>query len=98
MATVIKSPDAERDATEIWVYVAERNYAAADRLMDTFDEKLRMLAEFPGLGPERDDLYPGLRMYPVGNYVLLYRPIPGGVELVRVAHGARDLLRLFKRR
>jgi toxin ParE1/3/4 len=98
MATVIKSPDAERDVLEIWVYVAERNFDAADDLVATFNEKLSLLAEFPGLGAEREDLHPGLRMFPVGNYLLLYRIIPGGIELVRVAHGARDLIRLFRRR
>ncbi len=96
MAKVVKSPDAERDLLEIWVYIAERNFDAADELLETFDEKLRTLAEFPGMGPERNDLAPQLRMFPVGNYVLLYRPVATGIELVRVAHGARNLPRLSK--
>ena len=29
------------------------------------------------------------------SYVIVYRPIMGGVELVRVVHGARDLERLL---
>jgi toxin ParE1/3/4 len=29
-------------------------------------------------------------MFPVGNYVILYRPIEAGVEIVRVLHGARQ--------
>jgi toxin ParE1/3/4 len=38
---------------------------------------------------------PGLRSFPVGNYVVFYRIVPEGIELVRVLHGARDLRRLF---
>jgi plasmid stabilization system protein ParE len=29
------------------------------------------------------------------SYVIVYRPIMGGVELVRVVHGARDLDRVL---
>jgi toxin ParE1/3/4 len=27
----------------------------------------------------------------VGRYVIFYLPIPGGVQIVRVLHGARDI-------
>lgn len=36
----------------------------------------------------------GLRRVPItgfGNYLIFYRPIEGGIEVVRVIHGARDL-------
>ena len=49
------------------------------------------LSENPRLGPARPDLAADLRYFPVGRYVLLYREIPGGVEIVRCVHGARDL-------
>jgi toxin ParE1/3/4 len=55
-----------------------------------------MLAEHPGAGPARDELMRGLRSFPVGNYLLLYRPAIDGIELVRVSHGARNLRRLFR--
>jgi len=98
MATVLKSADAERDLLEIWVYIAERNYDAADRLLEQLDEKFRLLSENPGFGTMRDDLAPSVRGFPVGNYVLFYRPITGGIEVVRVIHGARDIPRQFRRR
>lgn len=41
------------------------------------------------------DIAKALRYHPVGNYLLLYRVIPNGIELVRVVHGARDLQQLF---
>jgi toxin ParE1/3/4 len=39
--------------------------------------------------------YKELRYHPVGNYLLLYRVIADGIELVRVVHGARDLNNLI---
>jgi len=56
-----------------------------------------MLAENPLAGRVREELAPDVRSFPVGNYLLFYRPTQNGVELIRVLHGARDLRRLFKR-
>jgi toxin ParE1/3/4 len=47
------------------------------------------------MGPARPDIARELRYHPVGNHLLLYRVIQGGIEIVRVVHGARDLLNLF---
>ncbi|EQD35138.1 plasmid stabilization system protein, RelE/ParE family, partial [mine drainage metagenome] len=56
----------------------------------------RLLAENPCLGPARPDIAPELRYHPVGNYLLLYRILKNGIELVRVVHGARHWLSLFQ--
>jgi len=29
------------------------------------------------------------------NYLIFYRPVEGGIEILRVVHGARDLENLF---
>lgn len=34
---------------------------------------------------------PGLRYFPVGNYLILYEAMPDGITVVRVVHGARHL-------
>jgi toxin ParE1/3/4 len=44
----------------------------------------------PGMGVARFDVRPNLRMFPVGNYLILYQEIEEGVEIVRVLHGARQ--------
>ena len=54
-----------------------------------------MLAEMPESGRQREKLAPELRSFAVGNYVIFYRPIENGVEIVRVLHGARDLPPVF---
>lgn len=94
MARIIYSPDAERDLIDISSFIAMDNPAAADRLIDSFVDKLRVLADSPLIGPICIES-PTLRRFPVGNYVFFYRPMSDGIELVRVLHGARDLRALF---
>ena len=91
MSTVHRSPLAEEDYREIWVYIAKDNPGAADALLRRIDAKLELYASQPRMGTTRDTLAPGLRSFPVGNYLIFYRPIPEGIEVIRVLHGARDL-------
>lgn len=95
MPVVRRTAQAEEDLIEIWIYIAQDNPAAADRLLDNFDSKFSLLAEQPALGPAREDIAPGLRYLPVGNYLILYRIIDGGIEVVRVVQGARNWKSLF---
>jgi toxin ParE1/3/4 len=83
------------DLVEILLYIRRDNPRAARRLLETIDNKLQLLAEFPGLGRPREELTKSLRSFPIGNYVLFYRPIKDGIQLIRVLHGGRDLPRQF---
>jgi toxin ParE1/3/4 len=96
MPRVVRSRQALHDLLEIWSGIARHNPAAADDLTDSFNASLATLARVPGMGRARDELRPGLRSFPVRKYLLIYKKIPGGVELVRVIHGARDLRRVFR--
>lgn len=91
MAKVTRTARAEADLIEIWLYIAADNPAAADALLDRIDLACTRLAENPGLGPARPDLAPDCRYSLVGRYLILYRAIAGGIEVVRVVHGARHL-------
>lgn len=82
---------AEEDLIEIWTYIARDSPRAADRLLDRLERKSMMLAQAPRLGMARDDIAEGVRHFPVGNYVILYRLLGDGVEIVRYAHGRRRL-------
>jgi len=97
MPRVLKTPEAELDLLEIAAYIDADNPVAAERLLDTFQEKFRLLSEFPGLGPRRDELVPSLRSFPVRSYIIFYLPLADGIEVVRVLHGARDMRRIFRR-
>ena len=91
MAVFRKTAQAEEDLIDIWLYIANDNLAAADNLLDTFEEKGRLLAENPKLGQARPDIAENFHHLPVGRYLILYREIPGGIELVRVVQGMRLL-------
>lgn len=95
MTQVIQSPEAEADLIEIWEYVAQYNEEAADKLIDTINQKAILLANSPYMGQVRSELQPSIRSFPVAKYVLFYRPIKNGIELVRIIHGARDIENLF---
>src|SRR4051794_8888702 len=91
MSQVRISAQAEADLKDIWVYIARSNAGAADKLIAGVIEKYQSLASFPLMGRSREELAQGLRSYPVGKYLIFYRPIDAGIEVVRVLHGARDL-------
>ena len=91
MARAARSYQAELDALEIWVHVARRDPAAADRLVDRFTAVITRLAGQPLMGRSAEHLLPGLRSFPSGEYLIFYRPDDEGVCVVRIFHGARQL-------
>lgn len=95
MRRVLRSRLAGDDLLEVWLHLAKRDELAADRLIDRIESVCLKLATSPGLGRSRDELARGLRSFPVGRYVIFYRPCRGGIEVARVLHGARDLDLLF---
>jgi toxin ParE1/3/4 len=80
---------AETDLIDIWMYVAEQNVDAADRLIDAIGEVCNLLAREPLLGEVFDRTRPSLRRFSHDNYVIYYlTTMP--ITVVRVLHGARD--------
>lgn len=75
----------------MWQYVAHDSPAAADRQLDSIDERCRLYAEQPLLGEERPEFEASLRSFSVGNYVVIYRPSTDGIDVLSVIHGARDI-------
>jgi len=88
---ILKRPEAENDIEEIWLYIAQDNPENADRFLDEIEETSRKLLQFTNMGRNRDELYPGLKSFPVGKYIIFYLPISGGLEIVRILHGMRDI-------
>jgi toxin ParE1/3/4 len=84
-------PQAEADLEAIGDYIAQDNPARAVTFVQEFHETFTQLAEMPLSGSARPYLGPGIRVRPVGRYVVYYRPVSDGVEIVRVLHSARDV-------
>jgi toxin ParE1/3/4 len=91
MQQIVRSPAAQADAIEIWAYIAEDNAPAADRLLARFDEAVRKIVLQPFIGKSVHEIAPGIRFIPVGSYLIFYRVVDRGVEIVRILHGARDI-------
>ncbi len=88
------APEAEAELDEIWYGLAKESGRPeiADRLIDTITERFFLLAEYPHLGrPRHRDLRPGLRSFPVGRYLILYRVDDGDVLILHVLPAARDI-------
>jgi toxin ParE1/3/4 len=70
----------------------------ADRLIGSISDRFFRLASHPHLGRARDeDLRPGLRTFPVGEYVIFYRIEDEDVVILRVLRGSRNIAALFGR-
>jgi toxin ParE1/3/4 len=91
MPAISYSTNALADLDEIWDFVAKQSVLQANKLTLKFREKLQHIAENSLIGHPRPDLAPELRSYPVGRYVIFYRPTLFGIELIRLVHSARDL-------
>ncbi|BDI20174.1 hypothetical protein ANSO36C_59760 [Nostoc cf. commune SO-36] len=65
------------------------------RLLNRFAQLFRKLAAMPGIDRNRPELGEGIRSFPSGNYVIFYRTVEGGIQIMRVLHGARDIEKIF---
>jgi toxin ParE1/3/4 len=95
MPNIRRTAQAEEDLIDLWLYIAQDNPSAADRLLDEIEDKFLLLAANPRLGPARPGIAPDCRYFPVGRYLILYRLISDGIEVVRVVQGSRRLEDLF---
>lgn len=87
---------ASRDVESIIDLIADNSsFNAAERFLNKINDKCRTLANFPSIGRRRDELAPLLRSFPVEDYLIFYRPVEGGIEVLRVVSGYRDLEALF---
>jgi len=94
-------PEAHADIEESAVFIGDDAPDVALRFLDAVEATVRRVAKNPAIGAGRDfarSELTGLRFFAVKGftkYLIFYRPIPNGIEVVRVLHGARDLGELF---
>jgi toxin ParE1/3/4 len=96
------APAADRDTDNHFRYIARHNYEAAVRFLRATEASYDRLVGMPELGERqeyRQQRLAGLRAWQVRgfeNYLIFYRPIEHGIEIVRVLHAARDIAALFE--
>jgi toxin ParE1/3/4 len=84
-------PEAEADLDSIWSFIAADNRKAADAVIDRIIETFDLLLTMPFAGRARPEFGDNLRSIVVGNYVVFYATLPGGIDIVRVINGRRDI-------
>lgn len=84
-------PAAEEDLESIADYIAEDNPSRAVTFVQELREKCRRLSEMPRSAPARPELGADIRSRPAGNYVVYYRPLSDGVEIIRILHARREV-------
>lgn len=88
------APGAEAELDEIWFWTAKESGSTdiADRLIDSIAERFFLLSRHPHVGRRRDDdLRPGLRSFPVGRYIIIYRVEDDDVLILHVVAADRDI-------
>ena len=101
---ILKKPQVERDLIEHFSFIARDKIEPADRFLRVVEESFNHLADDSFLGQRWESPLPqlaGIRMYPLPspfrNYLVFYRPVEGGIEVLTVLHGARDLQAVLER-
>jgi len=92
------APEAEAELNNIWYYIANESGSIeiADRLIDSLTDRLFLLASHPYVGRRRDDdLRPGLRSFPAGDYVIIYRIEGDDALILHIVRGSRDIKALL---
>jgi|694.fasta_scaffold29263_5 toxin ParE1/3/4 len=95
MASVTFSPKSRQDLLDIGDYIAKDSRTNARRFVGRLMEQCQRIGQSPLGYTSREDLAPGLRMAPIGRYVIFFRVLGDVVRIERVLHGARDLLTMF---
>ena len=90
------SSQAQEDLHDIWLYIARDSFEAADRILDAINDGFISLGDMPGIGHVREDLTDkDVRFFSVHKYMIVFRLLKSGVEIVRVLHGYRDIQRIL---
>ena len=92
MPAVQFTQSAQTDLLEAWLFIAEENLSAADRLLEQIQRGAQTLLLQPLMGRERPELATNVRSWPTSTrYVLFYMVGEEGITVLRVLHHARDI-------
>ncbi|MBB3230811.1 type II toxin-antitoxin system RelE/ParE family toxin [Halomonas stenophila] len=93
---------AAEDLRDLYDFIAENDSAAAGRVLDRLEHRLKELAEFPERGSHpRELLALGIRDYRQlieGPTRILYRVVDDRAIVYLITDGRRDMQRLLARR
>jgi toxin ParE1/3/4 len=97
MARIIERSRAQEEREDIAVRIGMDRPSAATRFLAAARKAYETLAAMPEMGTvweAENPAFAGVRYFAIPrypNYVIFYRPLSDGVEIVHILHGARDL-------
>ncbi|MBC8242204.1 MAG: type II toxin-antitoxin system RelE/ParE family toxin [Alphaproteobacteria bacterium] len=86
---------AEADLGDIAYFIARDNPERAVTFVDEIIAHCHRIAALPALGRDRVELGRDIRSMPHDRYIIFYRIVEAGIEIVRVLHSARDIGTVF---
>jgi toxin ParE1/3/4 len=90
MPWVIFTPEADADLAEIGENIALQNPTAARLFLAEIRRRCELRATQPfAADPLNTHRRRTVRRFFAGNYIIYFRPIDDGIEVLRVWHGAR---------
>lgn len=103
MNEVNRTPQATQDLIDLatYLYLADPISDVSERFLTAAENEFLRLAQMPGMGtayPSDFGRSANLRRWPIPgfrNYLIFYRPVATGVEVIRVLHGSRDIAAAF---
>jgi len=99
---VIRRPAANRDLIDCFAYIGKDSEESAARFLQAAEDTFLALARMPAMGvatsfsDSRDRMLRRWRIRGFENFLIFYRPLEDGIEVIRVLHGAREIERLFE--
>jgi len=94
MGIIRHRQQAEEDAVDIWCYLSTKSIEAADRFADRLDAVCITASHQPESGSPRPEFGETVRMLVIDNYVVLYKPLDEGIDVIRILDGRRDVDRI----
>ena len=91
MPQVVMAPSAQRDLWSIFDCISRDKPIAAANWIETVEQKCKLIATAPELGEGRTEYGLEIRSSFAGRYVIFYRSIDDGIEVVRIIPGDRDI-------
>ena len=99
--SIQKRPQVIRNLIELATYIVEDNMDASERFPIAVEETFKQLGEMPKMGKLRQFSHPNLidvRQQAIKGfrrYLIFYRLINSGVEILRLIHGTRNIEDIF---
>lgn len=97
---VRRTRQVREDLIAIYVYIHEQSSQSAEKVLTALERSISSLLDTPKIGRPWDSPDPRLERMrvavstPYRNYLIFFRPVPNGIEVFRVIHGAQELDRI----